>query len=458
MNKFIISIFSIVVLTANADHSSFRADINKVLGGTKENLNIAIVVSNPVNKNIVYSKNISRHFPPASTLKLITAYCALQSLGSNYQYQTNLYATQYPNNPILIGNVYLKFSGDPSLSLTDIDALVKVLAQQGITKVWGKLIIDDNNQDRQNWPSGAVKDDTKFCFAAPVSSIIIDKNCINASANIASNQVIINTDKYTDVTIHNFLQFTSENKDNAELIAKENNEYVLTGQIHHSFPLKIAVQDNRLYSQQIIARVLSENNITVSQGIDFGITPPAAVLIGNHVSEKLSMLITLMLKNSDNIIANALFRTLRVQDSIQDDAWTQGSAKIKNILSATIGDMNNDLVIKDGAGLSIYNLLTPYHLIRLLNKIYTTDHYYFFMHALPKGGVDGTLQNRFNHKKINVLAKTGTATSISSLAGYIQTRKKHNLSFVIMISNGSHKSEKYKKLEDDICYLIYEKL
>jgi D-alanyl-D-alanine carboxypeptidase/D-alanyl-D-alanine-endopeptidase (penicillin-binding protein 4) len=88
--------------------------------------------------------------------------------------------------------------------------------------------------------------------------------------------------------------------------------------------------------------------------------------------------------------------------------------------------------------------------------VFRSPDYQFFKSALPQAGIDGTLRNRMIRQPILVFAKTGTATGISSLAGYTETKQHHLLSFVIMLSNGINDSAKYKVLEDKICYAIYQ--
>jgi len=60
-----------------------------------------------------------------------------------------------------------------------------------------------------------------------------------------------------------------------------------------------------------------------------------------------------------------------------------------------------------------------------------------FRDALPIGGVDGTLRNRFKGTPAenNVRAKTGSLSSAASLGGYLTTAGGEKLAFSIMVNN-----------------------
>jgi D-alanyl-D-alanine carboxypeptidase/D-alanyl-D-alanine-endopeptidase (penicillin-binding protein 4) len=60
-----------------------------------------------------------------------------------------------------------------------------------------------------------------------------------------------------------------------------------------------------------------------------------------------------------------------------------------------------------------------------------------FRDALPVGGIDGTLRNRFKGTvaENNLRAKTGTLSTASSLSGYVTTVAGEELIFSIIVNN-----------------------
>ena len=78
---------------------------------------------------------------------------------------------------------------------------------------------------------------------------------------------------------------------------------------------------------------------------------------------------------------------------------------------------------------------------------------YLILLAKP---MEGTLSERLLNISLKVRAKTGTASNISSIAGYIDTKNNKKYSFAIMIQNHNTDVYKVKKLEDEIINEIYK--
>jgi D-alanyl-D-alanine carboxypeptidase/D-alanyl-D-alanine-endopeptidase (penicillin-binding protein 4) len=454
-NIFLIALF---IFFANAEAKStpsFNAKLHALIKSVDSNISYSVIIADSKSKKILYQQNAKQNFLPASTLKLFTAFAGLNYLGSNYQYRTELLAedNKPPDNFTYQGNIILKFTGDPSLTIDDLDNLIKAISEKGIHKINGSLFIDDLKQDQVGWSVGTVLEDTKFCFSAPVTAIIINKNCVSAEATLMPDKKIKLSSPETEfVNFDNRLNYSTAPA-LANLIAHENNQYLLTGHIADSMHLQMAIQNNRLFCKKIISALLTKYQIEMTQGIHFEKSPQSTVSIASHLSPPLSDLMTTMLKESDNLIANAIFKTIDHTTSNNNQSWSSNSLLVKKLIAKKLHINTSEISIADGSGASIYNLIKPIHLISLLN--YLVDNHPNFLTMLPHAGVDGTLKNRMTDPKIEVYAKTGTETGISSLAGYLVTHNKRKLSFVIMINHGLHDRRTYKSLEDKICYLIY---
>jgi serine-type D-Ala-D-Ala carboxypeptidase/endopeptidase (penicillin-binding protein 4) len=455
MKKFFICIIIFFVATISAKQSQFLEKLKKE--ESKKNIDIGIIISNPESNKILFEQQANHYFLPASTIKIITAFAGIYYLGQNFHFDTSILinTNKLLADGTLHDNLYLKFSGDPSLTLHDLDNLFSQANKKGIKKITGKIRIDDTSQDHKLWSIGTVAEDKKFCFCSPISAIIINSNCINAEAKILANKkVVLSGENLNLVTLMNNLSY-SDKITNADLEVNDQNEYHLIGKIQKDTPLKIAVQNNREFSIRAISSLLSKYHIATTNKFEFRRVPPNYSIYVNHESRPLGELLKIMLKESDNTIANAIFKTLGKYGDNPKDSWSAGSLAVKNMLYKKLNIPPDSLSIKDGAGCSIYNLVSPKQMITVLNYLHS-DRNVHFKEMLPIAGTDGTLKDRMTNPKIKVNAKTGTETGISSLAGYIYTRKHHLLSFVIMINNALQPDQELKALEDIICYLIYE--
>ncbi|CAN5317034.1 hypothetical protein BH10PSE19_BH10PSE19_17720 [soil metagenome] len=386
-----------IVSQATSNTTPITTNINRILTEFGEDINIGIMVQNLQNSAVIYQKNPTRYFAPASNQKLLTAYAALSYLGSTFRYQTQLVLEpKNINGGIYHGDVYLRFSGDPLLTTADLDTLLSKLHDAGVTTIAGHLFIDDTAFDQALWPPGSSWDKQHACSGAPISALIIDHNCIN-------------------------------------------NE-----------PL----QKPRMHMQNVLTNLSAKNHIQVSQGINLGRVPNKANAWLIHYSQPLSQLTTQMLKNGDNVIANSLFKILGGHYVHGQGNWKNGSKALQAILSTNLKTRFLDAALRDGAGASHYTQITPLQLSTLLVKGYQQP---YFVNALPIAGVDGTLATRMINAKTmaRVRAKTADENSISALSGYIQKIDQQNiLAFVIIINGFVGSSIKYQELQDKICLVL----
>lgn len=460
MNGFIrLTLYFVFFLLCQTGHAgksfSYDTEIKKLLPTVHEDLNIGVVIANPQTGKILYQKNADRNFLPASTLKLLTAYSALKLLSPQYKFQTSVLTDlNQLRDGVLQSDVVIKFDGDPTLTIDDLDNLIRELKAKGVNKINGKIMLL-NNHNNDPWAQGMAYDDLKFCYAAPIGSIIVDENCfvVDLYPQQHTIQFVYPKPFFSDF---DKVAIKIGNKENVELVAHENNNYELFGEINSPLHLNIAVQNQYLYAKKIIQFLLHKNNIENASPIRPTMHARTYNTVITHRSEDLAKIIFQMLKDSNNCMANAVFKKLSSINNDVEDSWTQSAEQVKTLLGA-IAPVRN-LKIYDGSGVSRYDLITPTVLIKLLNASYKDEMLRNnLLPALPISGTDGTLLPRMQNIKGRVMAKTGTQTGISSLAGFIKTKRNHLLSFVLMINNGISEHKTYRDLEDKICLMIYEK-
>ena len=84
---------------------------------------------------------------PASNMKLITGSTAMDILGPDYRFSTEVLTDGQVKGKMIHGNLYLKGKGDPTLMKKDLDQFAKDLKAKGIDKINGSLIADDSWYD-----------------------------------------------------------------------------------------------------------------------------------------------------------------------------------------------------------------------------------------------------------------------------------------------------------------------
>ncbi len=162
---------------AKNPYKQLQLQIEKILDKTNHNGNAGIVVASLDNKQILYQKNSKRFFVPASILKLFTAVTALQYLGPDYQFNTTILArNKNIKKGVLKSNLYIRFSGDPSLLRKDLVLMLKTLRKKGIRTIKGNVYIDDNIYDQDQYGPGWMWDELEMCYASPINAIKMNDN------------------------------------------------------------------------------------------------------------------------------------------------------------------------------------------------------------------------------------------------------------------------------------------
>lgn len=319
---------------------------------------------------------------PASTTKIITATAVLGALGPYHRLMTTVVSGTSPGEVILVG------AGDPTLSVNGngaypgaarLDRLaeqVKKAAGGPITKVTVDSTLFEGPDVGDGWDSDIIGG----YYGAPVTAIAID------GARISPD-------------------------DDARAAEPD------------------------LAAGQAFARLLGVSTDTVTRAK----APADAKQLGAISSLTIGDLTELMLKRSDNVLAEALLRQVAIVKGAEA-SFTGASETVKEVLRGLGIEVDGEQLV-DGSGLSRKNRLSPAVLTSVLRLITGPDHPELrsVLSGLPVAKYDGTLSERFDqhpaHEGIgDVRAKTGTLSSINALSGVVMTNDGRQLAFAA-ISN-----------------------
>ncbi len=375
-------------------------EISFLISKNNRGADIGVYVKSMQRGDVLYNLRSQNSFTPASTMKVLTAESALLYLGPNYRFATQLLtdATKIASGT-LQGNLYVVLSGDPTLTAADLTTLIGTLKTRQISRIAGNVYIDETAYDQNDYGPDWSASDEGYCYGAPISAGIIDHNCVISK--------------------------------NASVVINNVNEY----------------------DREFIQTLLHHESITVTGTVALAPARGHLALLAQHASAPLPVLITTMLKKSDNIIAGALFKKLGELYTRQPGSWKNGSLAVQGILAKYTGVNLASVRVLDGSGLSPDNLVQPAQLLHVLDFAYHNPNTApYLINALPIAGIDGTLKHRLYPVARRVHAKTGTLlhTGVSALAGYATTNRQETLAFVIMVNSGNSQGWRYRDLIDQI--------
>ena len=161
--------------------------INSVMADSRvQRAKSSAVVLNATTGERLYSRNGIVPRIPASNTKILTAAAALETLGEDFTFHTDVFRRDQLVNGVLDGRLYLKGYGDPTTRQSDLAALARQVKAAGITKVTGRLVVDSSYFDhvRYNpgWSTGYASD----YYAGEISALTLAPN-----ADLDSGTVII---------------------------------------------------------------------------------------------------------------------------------------------------------------------------------------------------------------------------------------------------------------------------
>lgn len=451
-----------------ASSETIQHAVNHVLSTPKNRkrlarANVGIMVTSMRTGHTYLKRNADHLFTPASVQKLFTATAALAYLKPMHHFDTSFYKTGKVSNGTLHGNLYLKFSGDPSLKTANIDHMVDELAQKHIHRVSGHVYIDNTAFNPTPYPPGWIWDDLSYDYAAPMNAIILNRNKFGMSfypSKVTGHAPRIKTHLPTGViTIDNQMKTTHRYKGYCPITIYSNmrNEYRVSGCLDKRWGKQsrsLAMRDMPRFAEVVLKDDFKDRELRYQGKIRFHSAPSDASLVVKHASKPLKVLLRHMLKKSDNLYTNAMFKTIGEYYYRGQGTWQNGLSALKKVLGPMTGINFKHNLLADGAGLSRYNLITPHQLIKLLYTVYKKPSIHAALFAaLPIAGVDGTLEARMTRegRSRRVHAKTGSMTGVSTLTGYVKTHHHGEVGFAIMVNGFVGGRGPYIRLEDEIC-------
>ena len=408
---------------------------------------------------------------PASNMKLFTAAAALNTLGPDYCFTTEIWTDGMLHAGDLSGNLYLRGKGDPTLLQKDLDKFAKELKSLGVKRVQGNLVGDESWFDAQHLSEDMVWSDEHEYYGAQISALTISPNTdydagtimltISSEGEIGDSPEFMVSPKTHYVDVINLATIVSS-KEEGELCVKRNhgsNTIIITGTIsQYAAPENkwIAVWNPASYALEVFSETLVNHGITISGNKELGPTPDRVSMLLTRSSMPLSELLFPFMKLSNNGHAEVLIKEMgRIRRG--EGSFDAGLEVVKMFLKGE-GLNPDNMCLRDGSGISQMNLIQPNELSMLLFKLQNKSWFPTFLNSLPIAGlpdrlVGGTLRERFGGTSAEnvVFAKTGSLIGVTSLSGYI--RKEEPLIFSIMI-NHFLDEEEIEKIEDDIILVL----
>ena len=187
----------------------------------------------------------------------------------------------------------------------------------------------------------------------------------------------------------------------------------------------------------------------------FETIPKEGFELVNEIKHPMTQISKSILKDSNNLVAESFFKVASYGLSNNSETenlsgTTEKSIELFNEYCKKAGIDNSEVRIVDGSGVSKNNLLTAKFMTNFLDYNAESD----LKNNLPTAG-EGTLTDRMLYLKNKLHAKTGTLSNVSAITGYLETKKKNQYAFCIIINNPKATDSDMKMLEEYILRYAY---
>jgi len=135
------------------------------------------------------SHNAEAALNPASVMKLVTSFAALNQLGPGYAWTTDVWASGTIKDGVLNGDLVIKGYGDPTLTLERMWLLQRELRARGVQHIRGNLVLDTSHFDLPKMDSGAFDDEPLALYNATPGALVANFNAITLRLKPEGEQV-----------------------------------------------------------------------------------------------------------------------------------------------------------------------------------------------------------------------------------------------------------------------------
>ena len=394
----------------------------------------------------VFNADVSMN--PASTMKLVTTYAALEMLGPTHQWKTEFYTDGTLNNGILQGNLYLKGGGDPKLNMEKLWLLMRDLRANGVQQVTGDLVLDRSFFEQPQLPVfNDDGNDKNKPFLVKPDSLMVNLKALRFIARNDAGKVLISVEPPiasiridNQVKAVNSKQCTGDVRYNPVTQADGSVLVTVSGQLADGCNSQtyLSLLDHATYTAGAVRAIWKELGGSI-QGQDrqAGV-PKNAKLLARAYSPDLAEIIRDINKYSNNTMAQQLFLSLGAQfrnDADGDDA--KAAQRVIRQWLAKKGITAPHLVMENGSGLSRAERVSAREMAQMLQAAWKSPYAAEFISSLPIAGKDGTMRKRLKTTAMNGQAhiKTGTLNTVRAISGFSRDNNGHTWAVVAILND-----------------------
>jgi len=406
--------------------------------------------------------NAQRPMNPASTMKLLTTYAALDLLGPAYTWKTEAWIDGELKDGVLDGDLILKGYGDPKFTIEQFWLWLTELRARGLRDIRGDLVLDRSYFDLPLHDPAEFDNDPVRAYNVGPDALLLNFNTLRLRyMPDGSGLKVVSEPPLDGMRLDNQLVPSGEkgncdNWDDNFSVQPGGDSVVLQG----DYPIgcgereqNLSVMPHTRYIEAVF-RAMWKNLGGTLHGVQReDNSSTTATLFAVHRSDPLSNIIRDINKFSNNVMARQLFLTLGETLPLENESIAMptifSGTEIRRQMSIerSIFAMQNwlarnhlnfdELVLENGAGLSRNERISAAHMAQLLDHAAHHPLSAELQASLPILGVDGSVKKRLKDSPAASHAhlKTGTLEGVKTIAGYVKAKSGREWIVVFFINH-----------------------
>ncbi len=478
IHLFIITLFCFLRL--NVCYSTAQSDFEVWLKQpVLHNASVSILGIDASTGDTLFEKDAERSLTPASVMKLFSTATALEMLGRDFKFKTEIaYSGSIDSQGNLHGDIYIVGYGDPCLGAERfaelylkpvhfIDTWAKAIKDAGIKKVNGAIVGDPSAFCFPFQYGSWLYEDVGNYYAAPLSGLSIFENLyklhfVTGFFDGDSTRLLGSEPEISGMTFTNKVVSATKGGDQSYIFGgAECNHKIIKGSLpvkQSKFTIKGSIPNPPLYAAERLCDALTKANISVGKpprALDEQEQRPPLKTIYTTWSPPLKRICDATNLWSLNLYADHL----AIQCAVNQNKTAIEAGVVLLDFWKTKGMNTRGLKIVDGSGLSVFNTVNAGHLVYLLHYMKKKSALAeVFETTLPVAGKSGTLSRYcvYGSGKERIKAKGGSMTGVRSMAGYANTKSNKQIIFAVIINNYDESNGEIRKTLEDLLNMIAE--
>ncbi|MEQ3672161.1 D-alanyl-D-alanine carboxypeptidase/D-alanyl-D-alanine-endopeptidase [Pseudophaeobacter sp.] len=418
---------------AAASRASAAGSLETFLARSDLSGQVACAVAEVTSGKELESHAGEEELPPASVAKALTALYALDSLGADYRFTTQILSTGTLSGGVLKGDLILAGGGDPMLNTDHLAQLAAALKKAGVREVRGGFMVWDGALPRISTIDADQPDHVGYSPA--VAGIALNFNRVHFEWKRAGKSWSVAMDARTTKYRPGVSMARMKVANRALPVytyADRNGKdswTVASQALGKGGSRWLPVRRPADYAADVFRTMARAHGIKLKAAKRVS-SLPTATLLAQHHSPPLDLMLKAMLKYSNNLMAEMIGMTATAKRGKRPRGLKDSAAEMSRWVRAKYGVSAIHMV--DHSGLGEASRVAPNALLKVLVTAYKAGRLKPLLKSFPMRDGNGRIVK--NHP-IKVTAKTGTLNFVSGLGGFLATSSGTVLAFVIFAAD-----------------------